>query len=415
MFRKSFDFFMIGMVLASRHPGRLEVGLHGNRGLLRSLICTTTLIGFTFLLPAVAHSWQIETKAPRAVSAILLDAGSGQVFYEMNADAPRAPASIAKLMLELVVLEKIQSGEMKLDEPITVSGWASKIGGSQVYLKEGETFPLEELMKAIVIHSANDACAAVAEHVAGTTDGFVEIMNQRVRELGLTHTHFVNVHGLDDMPGEGNVTSARDIATIARLLVTMPHVLDWSSCEQTTFRDGSFILQNTNKLIGRFPGLDGLKTGYTVKAGFCLCATAEKKGLRLISVVLGAESNKARFDESARLLSAGFAQLALNSLYAAGDPIPGGVPVSGGRKTRLDAIAGAPLQIVVPRRVDAPKPVFVPVRGLRAPVARGDTVGTVEVRFEDGSVMKAPAVAAMEMKRATVFQQISRMFGGGRS
>jgi len=367
------------------------------------------------LLPAVALSWQIETAAPHAVSAILVEPTSGQVFYEMNADAPRAPASIAKIMLELIVLEKVQEGELKLDEPITVSAWASKIGGSQVYLKEGEVFPLEDLMRAIVIHSANDACAAVAEHIAGTTDGFVEILNQRARELGLTHTHFVNVHGLDDIPGEGNVTTARDIAAIAGRLVAMPHVLEWSGTEQTTFRDGAFVLQNTNKLIGRFPGLDGLKTGYTVKAGFCLCATAQRKGLRLISVVLGAESNKARFDESARLLSAGFAQLQMHPLLAAGAPIPGGVPVAGGRKTRIDAVAAGPLEVVMPRRVDPPKPVLVPRTGLRAPIARGDTVGTVEVRFDDGRVLKAQAVAAADMKRATIFQQIGRMFGGGRS
>ena len=166
--------------------------MHWNRGDCRSLLFTgATFIVFALLFPAVAHSWQVETAAPHAVSAILIEPTTGQVFYEMNADAPRAPASIAKTMLELIVFEKVQSGELKLDEPITVSGWASKIGGSQVYLEQGEVFPLEELMKAIVIHSANDACAAVAEHIAGTTDGFVEIMNQRARELGLSHTHFV--------------------------------------------------------------------------------------------------------------------------------------------------------------------------------------------------------------------------------
>jgi serine-type D-Ala-D-Ala carboxypeptidase (penicillin-binding protein 5/6) len=388
-----------------------------NWGEIHSLQSSAVILLTVLLLhiPSLALSWQIETAAPRAVSAILIEPITGQVFYEMNADAPRAPASIAKLMLELLVLERVQAGELKLDDPITVSGWSSRIGGSQVYLKEGEVFPLEELMKAIVIHSANDACAAVAEHIAGTTEGFVEMTNQRARELGLTHTRFVNVHGLDDEPGVGNVTTAREIATIASRLIAMPHVLDWSSTVQTTFRDGQFTLQNTNKLLGKFPGMDGLKTGYTKKAGFCLCATAQRKGLRLVSVVMGAESNKARFDETARLLSAGFAQLSMTPLFATGDPIPGGVPLTGGRKNRIDAIAAAPLQVIISRRMTAPKPVFVPRQGLRAPIAKGDTVGTVEVRFEDGNVLQAPAVSAVAIKRATVFQRIGRMFGGGRS
>jgi D-alanyl-D-alanine carboxypeptidase (penicillin-binding protein 5/6) len=365
--------------------------------------------------PNAGLALRIETAPIKAVSAILIEPSTGQILYEQNADAPRAPASIAKTMLELVVLEKVQSGELKIDELITTSAWASRIGGSQVYLKEGEIFLLEDLMKAIVIHSANDACVAVAEHIAGSADGFVELMNIRAREMGLSSTRFINVHGLDDEPGQGNVTSARDIAKIAQQLVTMPHVLEWSSIEETPFRDGQFLLQNTNKLLGRFPGLDGLKTGYTHKAGFCLCATAERKGLRLVSVVLGADSNKARFDETARLLGSGFAQLSLSSLYAAGDPIPGGVPVARGRKARVDGVAGAPLSVILPRRAEPPKAVLVPKKGLRAPIRKGDTVGSVEVTLEGGETVRAPVIAAADMKRETIFQSIARAFGGGRS
>ncbi len=367
----------------------------------------------TFTTGALA--WQLEISPPRAVSAILIEPTTGRVLYEDAADLPRAPASIAKIMLELIVLEKVQGGDLKLDEPIQVSAWASKIGGSQVYLAQGEIFPLEELLKAIVVSSANDACVAVAEHIAGSADGFVDLMNARARELGLSRTHFVNVHGLDDEPGEGNVTSARDIAMIARRLVSMPHVLEFSSIQQAPFRDGKFLLQNTNKLLGRFSGLDGLKTGYTHKAGFCLCATAERKGIRLISVVMGAESNKMRFEESARLLGAGFAQLRKSTVVAAGAPIPGGVPVSGGCRLVVDAVAGAPLEVILPQRAEVPKPVLVPMKGLCAPIERGDTVGTIEVRFEEGDVLRTPALAAAGLKRANLFQRIARAFGGGRS
>ena len=385
------------------------------RGIIRSLLAPAVVTLLFLLPPSVCHSWELELAPPRAASAILIVAGTGQVLYEMDADLPRAPASIAKLMLELVVLEKVQAGDLKLDEPVQVSAWASKIGGSQVYLKEGEVFPLEDLLQAIVIHSANDACVAVAEHVAGSADGFVDLMNLRAREMGLTSTHYVNVHGLDDEPVEGNLTSARDIATIAARLVKMPHVLAWSSIEETPFRGGDFLLHNTNKLLGRFPGLDGLKTGYTRKAGFCLCATAERKGLRLISVILGAGSDRARFDESARLLGAGFTQLSVSTLYAAGDPIPGGVPISGGRKLRVDAVTAAPLNVILPRRADPPKPILIPLPGLKAPIAKGDTVGSIEARLADGNVIRTPAVAKSSMKRATLFQQIARALGGGRS
>jgi serine-type D-Ala-D-Ala carboxypeptidase (penicillin-binding protein 5/6) len=385
------------------------------RRLLQGLRFAALAVLLLILQTSVGLAWRVEVAPIRAVSAILIEPTSGQVLYEQNADAPRAPASIAKTMLELVVLEKIQAGELKLDEPITASAWASKIGGSQVYLREGETFPLEDLMKAIVIHSANDACVAVAEHIAGSADGFVDLENIQAREMGLTATHFINVHGLDDEPGQGNVTSARDISRIAQKLISMPHVLEWSSIQETPFRDGAFLLQNTNKLLGRFPGLDGLKTGYTHKAGFCLCATAERKGLRLVSVVLGAESNKARFEETARLLGAGFAQLSLNALYAAGDPIPGGVPVARGREPRIESVAGAPLAVILPRRAEVPKAVLIPKKGLCAPIKKGDTVGSIEVTLESGETLRAPVVAASDMKKETIFQSIARAFGGGRS
>ncbi len=386
------------------------------RKLRHSHIAVLVLLGVFALGSGVrAQGWEVEVSRLRGASGILIEPETGCVLYEQNADLQRAPASIVKTMLELIVLERVASGQLRLDEPVTVSAWASRIGGSQVYLAQGEVFPLEDLLKAIVIASANDACAAVAEHVAGSTDGFVDLMNIRARELGLTNTHYVNVHGLDDEPGIGNVTTARDIAAIACHLVTMPHVLDWSSIVEAPFRNGTFKLQNTNKLLGHFPGLDGLKTGYTSKAGFCLCATAERKGLRLVSVVMGAESNKMRFQETARLLGAGFSQLRKETLIAAGAPIPGGVKVSGGAHDMLEAVAGAPLAVVLPQRAQAPTPVLIPLKNLHAPIARGDTVGTVEAQFAQGEIVRAPVVAAADMKRANVFQLIARMFGGGHS
>ncbi|MBD3163355.1 MAG: D-alanyl-D-alanine carboxypeptidase [Candidatus Eisenbacteria bacterium] len=349
---------------------------------------------------------------PRAVSSILLEASTGQVLYERDADLPRPPASIAKLMLELIVLEKVEQGAIRLDSPITVSAWASKLGGSQVYLAHGEVFPLEDLLKAIVISSANDACVAVAERIAGSAEGFVDLMNLRARDLGLENTHYINVHGLDDEPGRGNVTTARDIALVARELVRHPDVLRLSKIEEAPFRDGEFLLQNTNKLVGRFAGLDGLKTGYTRKAGFCLCATAERNGLRLISVILGADSNRLRFDETARLLGAGFAQLRMETVVAEGDSLPGTVPVIDGRTRTVEAVAAERIAVVLQERDEAPAAVLVPRPALRAPIARGDTVGTIEVRMPDGKVRRAAALSAADVPEATIFQRIGRFFGG---
>jgi serine-type D-Ala-D-Ala carboxypeptidase (penicillin-binding protein 5/6) len=371
------------------------------------------LFGLLLTGTIAAHAWSIQVSPPHAVSAILIEPETGRVLYERNADLPRAPASIAKTMLELIVLERVQRGEMSLSDSIRVSAWASRIGGSQVYLRENEVFTLGEMLQAITIASANDACAAVAEHVAGSAEGFVDLMNQRAAELGLTNTHYVNVHGLDDEPGQGNVTTARDIATIARLLVKMPHVLDFSSTVDAPFRNGTFKLQNTNKLLGHFSGLDGLKTGYTHKAGFCLCATANRGGMRLISVIMGADSNKARFQETAHLLGAGFAQLHRNVVLDTGAPIAKGVPVAGGRQPMVPAVAAAPLAVILPQRVSPPEAVLVPKAGLRAPIAKGDTVATVELRMPEGDVVSAPVIASAPLKRQTIFQAIGRMFGGG--
>ncbi len=389
------------------------VDREGNRNLrIRRFLTLAALI--LLLSPTAGLAWRIETAPIKAVSAILIEPSTRQILYEQNADAPRAPACIAKTTLELVVMEKVQAGELSLDEPDSASAWASKIGGSQVYLTEGEAFPLGELMKAIAIHSANDACVAVAEHVAGTADGFVELMNPCPRARA-------DEHALRQRPRSRRRAGRGELHHRARHRQDRaaadhdPHILEWSTIEEAPFRGGSFLLQNTNKLLGHFPGLDGLKTGYTHKAGFCLCATAERNGFRLISVVLGADSNKARFDETARLLGAGFAQLSLNWLYAAGDPIPGGVPIARGRQARIDGVAGAPLSVILPRRAEPPKAVLIPKTGASGSDPEGRHGGERRSHARGRGDARAPVVAAADMKRETIFQSIARAFGGGRS
>jgi D-alanyl-D-alanine carboxypeptidase (penicillin-binding protein 5/6) len=262
-------------------------------------------------LPPVTVFAADSVRVPRlpCASAFLVEAATGQVLFAQDADLPRAPASIAKMMLELIVMEKVDGGEIGLDDPITASGWSSKIGGSQVYLKEGEVFPVRDLMKAVAIASANDACVALAEHIAGSVDAFVDMMNRRAEQLDLGATRYTNVHGLDDDPTALNITTARDIARIGQELIRHPKILEWSSLGRETFRDSAFVLENTNTLIGRFRGMDGIKTGYTERAGYNLCSSAERDGLRLVSVVLGAESRAACADMTSRILSAAFNEI----------------------------------------------------------------------------------------------------------
>jgi len=367
------------------------------------------LVAFTLFAGVRAAAESLHVSPIRGASAILIEPTTGQVLHEQNPDLPRSPASIAKLMLELIVVERLQSGELRLDEPVRVSGTASRIGGSQAYLAQDEVFMLEDLMKAIVIASANDACAAIAEHIAGSCDGFVDLMNLRARQLGLENTYYRNVHGLDDEPGAGNLTTARDISTIARRLVALPHVLEWSQISEAPFRNGTFILRNTNKLLGRFPGMDGLKTGYTRKAGWCLCATAERNGLRLVSVVMGADSEKLRFAESARLLGSGFAQLRREVIAEAGTPFGAPVRVSGGHPESVQARPAETLAVVLTRGVQAPDVKLIPRAALRAPLAAGDTVGVYEVVTGTGEPVRVAAVAAVAVKRASIFQRFAGM------
>jgi len=240
-------------------------------------------------------------------SAILVDVRSGAVLHEQDADVARAPASLVKMMVQLLVLQEIAEGGLSLSDSVLTSRNAATMGGSQVYLKEGEVQTVHALLQAVAIASANDAAVALAERVAGSEAAFVERMNRKALRLGCRSTHFTNVHGLDLRRQERAVTTARDLSIIARALLQHPLALELASTRRAPFRGGVFWLDNTNKLLGRCEGVDGLKTGWNPRAGACLAATAERDGARLLTVVLGAPGGTGRFDVSRELLDAGFA------------------------------------------------------------------------------------------------------------
>ena len=223
------------------------------------------------------------------------DAVDGRVLEGQNTHLRWPQASLTKLMLATVVADRIEGGELKLSDPITASKNAQGMGGTQVFLKAGETFTLDELMTAAMVESANDAAYAIAEHVAGSADGFVALMNRKARELGMADTEFHGVHGLPPAPGGSeNLTTCGDMIRLAREALQHPQILNWTSIEQTTFRHGTLVITNKNKLVGRVPGVDGLKTGYTRRAGFNIVATGANGDRRLIVVVLGSPESRIR-------------------------------------------------------------------------------------------------------------------------
>jgi len=251
-------------------------------------------------------------KAPY-LGAILMDAATGAVLFEDNADAPAYPASIVKLMTMLIILEQVQKGSLSLQDTVTVSAAAARIGGSQVYLKEGETFSVEDLLYALIVQSANDAAVALALHIAGTTDAFVDMMNQKARAIGMTATVFHSVHGLP--PGrdqQPDTTTARDIAKLCRMLLNHPDALRYTGIRERTFRANApepFIMRTHNHLLGSVEGCDGFKTGYYRAAGYSIAATAAKRGVRAIAVVMGSVDRKQRDAKARELLARGLAEL----------------------------------------------------------------------------------------------------------
>lgn len=241
-------------------------------------------------------------------SAILLNASTGEVLFEKNADAIIYPASSLKLMVLLVVLERIEQGHLKLDDMVQVTVEAYKMGGSQVYLDPKEQFPVEDLLYALMIQSANDAAVALASHVAGSKEGFLEMMNLKARELGMSKTTFHSVHGLPPAKGQGvDVSSARDFGILCKYMSTKPEVFKYTSAKVRDFRGGEFIMRTHNHLLKQVDGCDGFKTGYFVKAGFSIAATAKRGGVRIIAIVMGSKNRKVRDAKAIELISKGFA------------------------------------------------------------------------------------------------------------
>lgn len=339
-------------------------------------------------------------------SAILMEASTGAVLYKQNCDEKLPPASVTKIMTLLLVMEAVDAGIAHMDSVVTVSANAASMGGSQVYLKEGEQMILEDLLKSVVIASANDAAVALAEYVAGSTSSFVEKMNKRAAELGMVNTTFENVTGLDDT-AQAHLTSARDIALMSRALIAHEAILKYSSIWMDTIRDGAFGLTNTNRLVRFYPGCTGLKTGSTSKAGFCVSVTAERDGFSLICVVMGAESRDVRNAIAAQLLDWGFANYAL---YRADEGTAGAVKVTGGSLGECPTAYSSFCRVLPKASVSSVEQRIVLPESVTAPIKEGDQLGTVEYLCEGSVIGSLPITATQSLPKINFFEVFVRIF-----
>lgn len=331
-------------------------------------VLSATVIGFAEeILPISA------APTPDCKSALLMEASTGEVLFEQNADEALPPASVTKIMTLLLVMETIENGQLRYDDIVTASAHACSMGGSQIYLKEGERMTVEELLKSVVIASANDAAVALAEHVAGSEEAFVAKMNERAEELGMTNTHFENTNGLDDT-AQNHVTSARDIAIMSRELIRHEKITEYSSIWMDTVRNGEFGLTNTNRLVRFYRGATGLKTGSTAKAGFCISATAERDGMTLICVIMAAPTRDVRNASASALLDYGFANFAV---YRGAAKTVENIKVTGGVKESCNASYGEFATIVSKSDLGRVEQTVELPETLSAPIRKGDCVGTV--------------------------------------
>lgn len=340
-----------------------------------------------------------------AHSVYLCEAKTGKVLYSNNVFSEASPASVTKIMTLLLVMEALDSGKFSLDDTVIVSPKAASMGGSQVFLEEGERITVEELIKSAVIASGNDASVALAELTAGSEWAFVKLMNQRARELGLKNTNFENTTGLDDTT-TNHYTCAADIATMSRELIKHELILEYSSLWQDTIRDGEFTLTNTNRLVRYYDGCNGLKTGSTDKAGYCISATAKRGNMQLIAVVMGAKSSDERNTIARELLDYGFANYAL---YEATEEYLEDAKVLGGTSDKIPLYSTPYASVVENDCINQIEVIYDIPETLVAPIEKGNTVGKVIYKLGDEQIGYSDIVAGEDVGRIRYVEILVRM------
>ena len=361
------------------------------------------LLIFALLLCVPVRADELTLDAP---SALLMEKATGTVLFAKDEHTPREGASVTKVMTLLLTMEAIDSGALSYDDTVTGSAHAASMGGSQIWLKEGEQMRAEDLIKAVCVVSGNDAAVALGEHLAGSEEAFVERMNARAKELGMNDTHFLNCTGL---PAEGHVTSAYDIALMSReLILHHPDIRRFTTIWMDSLRGGESLLVNTNKLVRFYPGATGLKTGSTSSAKYCISATAEKDGMELIAVVLGGSTSDKRFADAKALLNYGFAAYTLLPVVPE-SPLPA-VPVTLGARRQVQAVLPQGSVLLLEKnRANAPTQSLTLSEAVEAPVEQGDTLGSLDLFTADGTLLSSlPLLAGESVARLTWRQLFCR-------
>ena len=358
---------------------------------------------FLFLFIPIVKAEEV-TLAPSAKSAILIEESTGEILYEFNSHEKLPPASMTKMMSLLLIMESIEKGVIKWDQMITVSSNASKMGGSQILLETGEQMSVDDLVKGISIASGNDAVVALAEAIAGTEENFVKMMNDKVKELGLKDTNFKNCHGLDE---EGHYSSAYDMAYIGRELVKHEKILEYSSIYESYLREGTkkkIWLVNTNKLVRFKKGVDGLKTGYTEGAGFCLTATMKQDGMRVITTVMGEPNSNTRNSEVSSVLDYAFATVGLKRVLS-NKSVVKEITLSKSKNDKIEIVPTEDVNILY-KKIDGEfTPTYdIKLNDIKAPIKNGDIVGKLYVMNNDKIVNEVNLTVKEDVKKCNLIE-----------
>jgi serine-type D-Ala-D-Ala carboxypeptidase (penicillin-binding protein 5/6) len=369
---------------------------------------------FTLLSPAALAKEKAQTTeiVNNVASAVLIERDTGTIMYDKNSHEKLPPASMTKIMTMLLIMEAIDEGRLSMDEKVRASEYAASMGGSQIFLEPGEEMTTHEMLKGIAIGSGNDASVAMAERIAGSEEAFVEMMNNKVKELGLKNTKFQNTTGL---PANDHYSTAYDMAVMAKELLKYEKITEYTGKYEDYLRetsDNKFWLVNTNKLVRFYPGVDGLKTGFTREAMYCLTATAEKNGMRVIAVVFGAPTSKERNAQVTKLLDYAFSQYQTHPMYKRGHSL-GKAVISKGEKKSINAVTSEPISLLTKKgeNIDKVKKEITINKKLKAPVYKGDQVGTIKL-VKDGKVLSESSLVASEnVKEASWWKLFKRSFG----
>lgn len=371
--------------------------------------CDITDIDKPFAEANAETKTQIGTKLDiKAKSAILLEPYTGKILYEQNSDEKLAPASITKIMPLLLVMEAIERGDLALETVVYASEHACSMGGSQIWLEPGEGMTVDELLKATVIASANDACVALGEAIAGSEEGFVALMNERAKALGMNNTHFVNCTGLD---ADEHYTSAHDVALMSAALIKYPLIKKYSTVWMDSLRNGESELVNTNKLVRFYKGTTGLKTGTTSKAKYCLSATAERDGMELVAVVLAGDSSDDRFSGAKKMLDYGFANYSFKEI--SGELAEESVPLQNGVEKTVGVSCKGKVNVLLPKNSKGEiTRETIWNKNIKAPIKKDNVLGYVNVYSSGEQIGKLPITANEDVEKLTLWVTIRWILEG---